>query len=68
MTNFLANLQNSINAGVINREIEFEFGFSQLPSNQGDLPISAINTLANYEKQHDKDGRLNIGKKTSIHE
>ena len=28
----------------------------------------ANNTLANYEKQLDKDGRLNIGKKTSIHE
>ena len=35
-----------------NREIEFEFGFSQLPSNQGDLPVSAINALANYDRSN----------------
>ena len=35
-----------------NREIELEFGFSQLPSNQGDLPVSAVNTLANYDRSN----------------
>ena len=34
------------------REIEFEFGFSQLPSNQGDLPISAINVLGNIDRSN----------------
>jgi len=34
------------------RELEFEFGFSQLPSNQGDLPVSAINTLINIERSN----------------
>ena len=46
------------------RELEFEFGFNQLPSNQGDLPVSAINILGTMHRGNIFNSGIKLSFKT----